>query len=1069
MTPRGYSFPFILTLAVACVLTGREASAQLDPLLFIKRQAPNVIIAVDTSNRMQRDIANDYLDPNIYTKTGALWEPSIGVGSNVTAKYRRKYVNLQHTDPATSGDKFSADTIRVVADRDTGYSAFDDQTKLAMARKALLEAVNANSSVVRFGLLKMRQRDPRIGLEKNEGPVKTADPAMSVLTETGGTAKWKITRPEVGALNGSLAYTSASPVPLIQVNSTVSGQTAHQRIVTTLGLYPNQTDTKSFTLVPGGRDGMNYVDAPVDNLLDDARTEALRLLSSDTECRQTVVVLIVGGGEGQSTNEDVATKAKSFVNVKDGFDVPIHVIALAPASDAEKAQLRLVAENSGGVYTEITAADLAGVPTGQPVPRMVRAINYAVSETFQSTTDFNVDPTYTSYTGPETEHQVTSPIIGSVNIEGAVDIRGLPLVNDIIKNEKTGTIIPQRSNVLVTTGFALPGFDARMRAFRVYRPEIDTSKAAGYKFVADGTRLWVASVPDAALRNIFTVLPDGTTLTFTSDNAAALEPYLQLTSPTGTKYTDATTLIEYVRKQPLGAIVGSTPAMMDPPSLDPPPDSDYPGFLAENAQRRSLIWVGANDGMIHAIDARLGKEVWAFIPFNLLPKLKTLMHGQPAGSFRFFVDSSPKVADVKIAGKWRTYLIIGEGAGGTFYQAFDVTLDNMSATVLPTENNLELLLSYFSSPTRIPFKWSFPHYKEFDHTLVDAAKGIHWGDIAATASPVAKTVGQTWSDPAVGQIENTTGPYAVITGSGFLPYTMESAANRANAVAGTTLYILSAETGEVYDSRSVGSDGVGEKVDNCAALPADDCTKLKNALQADPVATGPADSRFINKTYVGDLDGRLWRFDFKLDALKVPKVNTLTKLYDAGSAHPMFSSMATVTVGGVNQYLFQATGSDLLPTSSKMALQYQLLIVKDNGGSGSLATSLGKPILLEKVDNLGDDEKVTSFPAVAGDIVFFSTTNYKPAAPCTLPDGNLYAFTFIGGPAYDTTNDGKVDSTDKPKITTTVGERASAPFIVDQHVVFAAGNKIQMLGDPEDFNNGVGQAGVRILSWREVR
>jgi hypothetical protein len=47
--------------------------------------------------------------------------------------------------------------------------------------------------------------------------------------------------------------------------------------------------------------------------------------------------------------------------------------------------------------------------------------------------------------------------------------------------------------------------------------------------------------------------------------------------------------------------------------------------------------------------------------------------------------------------------------------------------------------------------------------------------------------------------------------------------------------------------------------------------------------------------------------------------------------------------------------------------------------------------------------------------------------------------------------------------------RATAPFIVDQHLVFSAGGKLQLFGDPDDFNNGVGQAGVRILSWRLVR
>ena len=38
-------------------------------------------------------------------------------------------------------------------------------------------------------------------------------------------------------------------------------------------------------------------------------------------------------------------------------------------------------------------------------------------------------------------------------------------------------------------------------------------------------------------------------------------------------------------------------------------------------------------------------------------------------------------------------------------------------------------------------------------------------------------------------------------------------------------------------------------------------------------------------------------------------------------------------------------------------------------------------------------------PAVAGDVVFFTTTTFRPAALCSLPDANLYALTFIGGAA----------------------------------------------------------------------
>ena len=151
---------------------------------------------------------------------------------------------------------------------------------------------------------------------------------------------------------------------------------------------------------------------------------------------------------------------------------------------------------------------------------------------------------------------------------------------------------------------------------------------------------------------------------------------------------EATRIITYVRAQPLGPFVGSTPAFMDPPSIDPPPDPEYPGFIDDNKDRRTLIWVGGNDGMMHAIDARTGIEVYAFIPFNLLAKLKALPDGNAIGSPDFFVDSSPKLADVRIgtavatcAGSaltcWRTYLFFGEGPGGTFYQALDVTLDDM--------------------------------------------------------------------------------------------------------------------------------------------------------------------------------------------------------------------------------------------------------------------------------------------------------------------------------------------------------------------------------------------------------
>jgi Tfp pilus tip-associated adhesin PilY1 len=400
---------------------------------------------------------------------------------------------------------------------------------------------------------------------------------------------------------------------------------------------------------------------------------------------------------------------------------------------------------------------------------------------------------------------------------------------------------------------------------------------------------------------------------------------------------------------------------------------------------------------------------------------------------------------------WRTYLFFGQGPGGTFYQALDVTLDDIASSVSPT-GPLSDLLSYFSSASKVKFRWSFPSYQDFDYTLAP------YGDIKSTASAVAKSVGETWSDPAVGQVLNETGKYALLTGSGFLTKTKQDQSNRGGTIAGTTFYAINIDDGTVFDSMDVGSDGLAETVDNC--VTANDCGKFKNAIQADVVATGPPDTRYVTKSYVGDLDGNVWRFDITMQS-GVPKITAKTKLHAAGAAHPLFASMATVHIGATQSYVFFGTGSDLLPsTGLPTTHQYKLISLLDQGTSGSVKFTE----LLQKIDGVGNDEKVTGFPAVAGDIVFFVTSITHPANACQLNDGALFAMTFTGGKGYTATGTNSGNA-----ILTLTGARVSAPFIVDQHVAFSFGNKLEILGDPSDFNNGVGQVGVRILSWRDVR
>src|SRR6476659_5122012 len=76
MTQRCRSFIVSSLLGLLLSLRPTPALAQLDPLLFLKGTQPNIIVAVDTSNRMQRDAPTDssnyfttsnYYDPYLYS------------------------------------------------------------------------------------------------------------------------------------------------------------------------------------------------------------------------------------------------------------------------------------------------------------------------------------------------------------------------------------------------------------------------------------------------------------------------------------------------------------------------------------------------------------------------------------------------------------------------------------------------------------------------------------------------------------------------------------------------------------------------------------------------------------------------------------------------------------------------------------------------------------------------------------------------------------------------------------------------------------------------------------------
>ena len=157
----------------------------------------------------------------------------------------------------------------------------------------------------------------------------------------------------------------------------------------------------------------------------------------------------------------------------------------------------------------------------------------------------------------------------------------------------------------------------------------------------------------------------------------------------------------------LGDIVHSTPRMVAAPNSRFDAyykDSSYKTFLEQYQNRRQVIYVGANDGFIHAFNGGfwdesshsyertggnsevqhpLGSELWAYAPMNLLPHLQWLR--EVDYPHVYYMDGEPLVFDANIfaddtdhPGGWGTLLVMGMRLGGG---AIDVSIGGSTRTM----------------------------------------------------------------------------------------------------------------------------------------------------------------------------------------------------------------------------------------------------------------------------------------------------------------------------------------------------------------------------------------------------
>ncbi|HEX4023751.1 MAG TPA: PilC/PilY family type IV pilus protein [Steroidobacteraceae bacterium] len=454
----------------------------------------------------------------------------------------------------------------------------------------------------------------------------------------------------------------------------------------------------------------------------------------------------------------------------------------------------------------------------------------------------------------------------------------------------------------------------------------------------------------------------------------------------------------------LGDIVDSAPLYIGP-VIGPYQSSTYYTFAHANINRAPVLYVGANDGMLHAFDAATGDELFAYIPNGVYSNLISLTSPYYNEQHKFYVDGSPQASDVQFTdGTWHTELVGGERAGGRSIFALDVT-DPASIT------NETILAS------KVLWDFSDPD------------------------------MGLTYSTPAIAQTAaGASGDnlgFTVFFGNGY-----NSSSQR------PFLYALDPQSGSVRI-----------KIDLCAQVPSACDTTRPNGLSSVVVVNSIGGVGAPATTlYAGDLEGNVWRVDV---TSATPADWVVSVLFQATDLSGVRQPITTVPVVSLNPdfprlpgvMVYVGTGQMLgIPDLASTQVQTMYGIYDSDSNPSTLTRSnleaqtlsaltatlrliSGGPIALPSqsgwlVDmTLQPGERFVTDPRLDSGAVV-ATTVLPAANTCNGGDTAwLMEFNYAGGtfvtPQFDTNGDGTLDSGDQIANGLALGSvYAAAPVIV---------------------------------------
>ncbi|MBK6597339.1 MAG: PQQ-binding-like beta-propeller repeat protein [Proteobacteria bacterium] len=567
---------------------------------------------------------------------------------------------------------------------------------------------------------------------------------------------------------------------------------------------------------------------------------------------------------------------------------------------------------------------------------------------------------------------------------------------------RNGEIVDALGNSAVdpSTGF----FRRGTRSFWSPTPDEDR--------VTDGGA--ASQLPSPATRRVYTYLPTPGNRNLTAAVNAVTVGNTNLTDAllgTGSTGPTREQVIDWARGVDIqdldadGNITEAARSMGDPLHARPALVS-FGGALDTPDPRDVVVLVPTNDGVLHAIDARTGVELWSFVPPELLGRLRQLVENRPQNPRSYGLDGDVRVLKfdrnqngvVEPGDGDRVWAYFGMRRGGRNYYALDIT------------DRARPQLLWILGPNNL------------------------------------SDVGESWSTPAIARVRVAgaaqNGEKLVLIFGGGYDGGQENYSYRTDTM-GNGIYMVDAASGALlWYAGGPGGTGAADL----------DLPNMTHSIPSRIVTLDNDGDGFADRLYAADLGGRVWRFDIFNGQGRGSLVTGGVFASLGGAVNPSPAStrrfyyapdVALIQRRGAEPYYNLAIGSGYRGHPLDASAQDRFYSLRDKNPFGKLsqsqydsATPLGEGDLIDitndpagavvpttangwrlelRLNGGWSGEKVLAESLTVGGIVLFPT--YQPQAPSTLDPcspanglNRVYALSVdTGKPAIDF-NDVDADS-----------------------------------------------------------